>query len=87
MSDQSKAAAHLPLIDRDDLQRAQDEIQMAHEELDATLEQMKEALDAGDGIDSDLFQEAEEHLKELEVQANSLRNDLEKLKAQQSPNP
>lgn len=60
---------------------------MAQEALHDTLEQMIEALDNGTAIDPKLFQEAEEHTKELEAQADSLRNDLKKLKTQQSPNP
>lgn len=74
-------------VGRDDLEMAQDDIQMAQEALHDTLEQMKDALDAGNALDPKLFQEAEEHAKELEVQASSLLKDLEKLKKQQSPNP
>ena len=43
-----------------------------------------EAIDAGDAIGSKLFQEAEEQMKELEVSANTLRKDLEKLQKQES---
>jgi hypothetical protein len=78
MPDQAQKAADLP-VDRDDLERAQDDIQTAQVDLHDTLEQMIEALDAGDTIDPKLFQEAKEHIEELEVQANSLRKDLEKL--------
>jgi chaperonin cofactor prefoldin len=81
MANQPKTAADLP-IDRDDLERAQDDIHMAQEELHDTLEQMKEALDTGNTIDPKLFQEAEEQIKELEVDANSLRKDLERLQKQ-----
>src|SRR6266542_6417695 len=45
---------------------------LVQEELHDTLEQMKEALDAGDAIDPTLLQEAMEHIEELEVQAHSL---------------
>ena len=82
MPDQAKKAADLP-VDRDDLERAQDAIHMAQEELHDNLEQMKEALDAGNAIEPKLFQEAMEHIEELEVQANSLRKDLEKLQKQE----
>ena len=43
---------------------------------------MKEALDAGNAIEPKLLQEAMEQIEELEVQANSLRKDLEKLHKQ-----
>jgi uncharacterized protein Smg (DUF494 family) len=81
MSDQAQKATDLP-IDRDDLEMAQEAINTAQEELHDTLEQMKEALDARNTIKPKLFQEAKEQIKELEVQANSLRKDLEKLQKQ-----
>jgi chaperonin cofactor prefoldin len=84
MSHQPKAAADIP-VSHEDLEMAQDDIQMSQEALHDTLEQMKEALAAGTAIDPKLFQEAEEHAKELEAQAGSLRNDLKRLQKQQSP--
>ena len=69
-------------FDRDDLEMWQEGIQQAQIELNDTLEQMIDALDAGNTIESKLFQEAEEQIKKLEVQANSLRKDLEKLQKQ-----
>ncbi len=81
MSNRPKNAADIP-IDRDDLERAQDDIQTTQGDLHETLEQMINALDAGNKIDPKLFQEAEEHMKDLEVQANNLRKDLEKLQKQ-----
>jgi hypothetical protein len=78
MSNQSHHTTDLP-IDRADLERAQDDLQTANADLHDTLEQMIDALDTGRTLDPELFQEAEEHIKELEVQANTLRKDLEKL--------
>lgn len=69
-------------IDRDDLERSQDAIHTAQHDLHAILEQMKQSLDAGTQIDPELFAEAEEQMKELEVEANTLRKDLEKLQKQ-----
>jgi hypothetical protein len=85
MSNKPKTEANIP-IDRDVLEMWQDDIHSAQEELHDTLEQMKEALDTGNAIDPKLYQEAEGQIKELEVNANSLRIDLERLKTQQSPN-
>jgi hypothetical protein len=84
MPDQAKTAADIT-IDRDDLEMWQHHIEEAQINLSETLEQMKEALDIGNAIDPKLFQEAEEQIKELEVNANSLRKDLEQLQKQQSP--
>jgi len=41
---------------------------------------MKAALDARNALKPKPFQEAMEQIEELEVQANSLRKDLEKLR-------
>ena len=43
---------------------------------------MIDTLDAGKAIEPKLFQEAMEKIEELEVQANSLRKGLEKLRQQ-----
>ncbi|HZU03394.1 MAG TPA: hypothetical protein VFA10_27250 [Ktedonobacteraceae bacterium] len=85
MSDQPKTAADIP-VGSGELEMAQDDIQMTQQELDRLLEQMKQALDDGKPIEQKLFQDAEEQAKELEIQAGCLRNDLKKLKAQQSSN-
>jgi hypothetical protein len=82
MSNQPKTEADIP-IDRDVLEMWQDDIQHAQEELHDTLEQMIDALDQGNTLDPKLYQEAEKQIKELEVDANSLRIDLERLKQQQ----
>jgi hypothetical protein len=81
MPDQTKKAADLP-VDRGDLEMWQEGIQTAQAGLYDTLEQMIDILDAGNTIDSKHFQEAMEQIEELEVQANSLRKDLEKLQQQ-----
>jgi chromosome segregation ATPase len=86
MSNQPKSEADIP-IDCDVLEMWQDDIREAQEELHDALEQIKEALDTGNTIDPKLYQEAEKQIKELEVNANSLRTDLERLKAQQSTSP
>ncbi len=84
MSNPPKTEASIP-IDRGVLEMWQEYIEHAQIDLHETLEQMIEALDQGNPIDPKLYQEAEEHIKELEVNANSLRQDLKKLKTQQSP--
>jgi hypothetical protein len=81
MPDQTKKATDLP-VDRDDLEMWQEGIQTAQVGLHDTLEQMIDILDAGNTIDSKHFQEAMEQIEELEVQINSLRKDLEKLRQQ-----
>ncbi len=81
MSNQPKAAANIP-IDRDDLEMWKEGIQQAQIELNDTLEQMIDTLDAGNTIDIKTFQEAKEQIEKLQAQANSLGKDLEKLQKQ-----
>lgn len=81
MADQPKTEADIP-IDRDVLEMWQEDIEHTRGELHDTLEEMIEALDQGNPIDPKLYQEAEKHIKELEVNVNSLRQDLKKLQQQ-----
>jgi chaperonin cofactor prefoldin len=83
MTNPSRNEADIP-IDRDVLEMWQDDIQHTQEELHDILEQMIEALDTGNAIDPKLYEEAKKQIKELEVNANSLRIDLERLKQQKS---
>ncbi len=76
-----RVAAELP-VGRDDLESAQDNIQMAQQDLHDTLEAMIETLDAGNSIDPKLYQDAEEQMKQLEGEVGCLRTDLGKLKNQ-----
>jgi hypothetical protein len=69
MTNHPKTAADIP-VTRDELEMWQEGIQEAQLELNGTLEKMIEALDNGATLDPKQFVEAEEQIKELEVQAN-----------------